>query len=45
MLTPLAPSTEVMTPWARTFVAANAASRMAVEYCILRYVRQMKAKT
>jgi len=42
MLTPLAPSTEVMTPWAKTFVAAKAASRMDVEYCILEYVREMK---
>jgi hypothetical protein len=42
METPLAPSTEVMTPWARTFVAAKAASRMDAEYCILIYVKEMK---
>ena len=39
METPLAPSTKVMTPWAKTFVAAKAASRMGVEYCILIYMR------
>jgi hypothetical protein len=35
MVTPLAPTTESMTPWAKTLVAAKAAMRMMDEYCIL----------
>jgi len=35
MVTWLAPTTESMTPWAKTLVAANATMRIADEYCIL----------
>ncbi len=35
MLTPLAPWTESMTPWAKTLVEAKATRRIADEYCIL----------
>lgn len=35
MVTPLAPVTESMTPWAKTLVAAKAKRRMVDEYCIL----------
>jgi len=35
MVTPLAPTTESMTPCAKTLVAAKAARRMTDEYCIL----------
>jgi hypothetical protein len=38
MVTPLAPTTESMTPWAKTLVAAKAARRMTDEYCILKVV-------
>lgn len=36
MVTPLAPTTESMTPWAKTLVAAKATTRTADEYCILK---------
>jgi hypothetical protein len=36
MVTPLAPTTESMTPCAKTFVTAKAARRMTDEYCILK---------
>ncbi len=32
----MAPTTESMTPWAKTLVAAKAARRMTDEYCILK---------
>jgi hypothetical protein len=35
MVTPLAPTTESMTPWAKTLLAAKAAKSMTDEYCIL----------
>jgi hypothetical protein len=35
MVTPLAPTTESMTPCAKTLVAAKATIRIADEYCIL----------
>lgn len=38
IVTPLAPTTESMTPCAKTLVAVNATRRIAEEYCILRIV-------
>jgi hypothetical protein len=35
MVTPLAPTTESMTPWAKTLVAAKAAMRMTNNHYIL----------
>jgi hypothetical protein len=41
IVTPLAPTTESMTPWAKTLVAAKAARRMTDEYCILKVRGEM----
>ncbi len=40
IVTPLAPTTESMTPWAKTLVQAKAAAMMADEYCILDVFRK-----
>ena len=44
IVTPLAPVTESMTPWAKTLVAAKAKRRMVDEYCILNLwvIREIK---
>lgn len=44
MVTPLAPTTESMTPCAKTLVAAKATRRIADEYCILIYVGGEKGR-
>ena len=43
MVTPLAPVTESMTPWANTLVAAKAKRRIVDEYCILSVCDQRRA--
>ena len=44
IVTPLAPTTESMTPWAKTLVAAKAARSMTAEYCILKVCKLEERK-